>query len=220
MNNLTKAYPLLYRWKKPGNEKAYLRPYTPTSYVDKPNEVEFTIKKYDDGKMTPHLFSLKVGDEIEIGKLIQKIEYVPNKWDHVSLIGGGSGITPLYQILIHALSDTNDNTKLTLIYANKTPQDILLKSEIDDLASKHDRFNVVYTIDNPHQDWNGHVGFVNYDTIKSNIPSSDVSNQKILVCGPPGQMIAVSGTKNEKGEQGSLIGILKDLNYTEEQVFK
>lgn len=47
----------------------------------------------------------------------------------------------------------------------------------------------------------------------------------VFVCGPPGMMKAVSGDKvrdevKKTMTQGPLTGILKDLGYTETQVFK
>jgi len=34
-----------------------------------------------------------------------KFPYQANQFDEVALIGGGAGITPLYHVLNHALSD-------------------------------------------------------------------------------------------------------------------
>jgi len=42
---------------------------------------------------------------------------------------------------------------------------------------------------------------------------------KIFVCGPPGQVAAVAG-KKDGPKQGELGGILKELGYNEDQVFK
>ena len=81
----------MMRWHKPGMKNPIMRPYTPTSEIDRRGEIEFTIKKYEDGKMTPYLHSLSPGDEVELGKQITKIQYEPNAWHNVVLIGGGSG---------------------------------------------------------------------------------------------------------------------------------
>ncbi len=42
----------------------------------------------------------------------------------------------------------------------------------------------------------------------------------ILVCGPPGFMATVSGTKAKDYTQGELAGLLKDLGYSLPQVYK
>lgn len=36
------------------------------------------------------------------------------------MIAGGTGITPMYQIIQAAIQDTNDKTRLDLLFANKT----------------------------------------------------------------------------------------------------
>ena len=72
------------------------------------------------------------------------------------MIAGGSGITPMYQILEQALKDKANKTKFTLIFANVTPKDILLKEEFDDLQKKHpETLKVVYTVDKPDAEWKG-----------------------------------------------------------------
>ena len=40
------------------------------------------------------------------------------------------------------------------------------------------------------------------------------------VCGPPPMMKALSGDKAQDKSQGPLSGLLKDLGFTEEGVFK
>ena len=43
---------------------------------------------------------------------------------HLLMIAGGTGITPMYQIIKAALSDPRDQTQLALIYANVEENDI------------------------------------------------------------------------------------------------
>lgn len=99
------------------------------------------------------------------------------------MIAGGTGITPMLQIIRAALKSNLDQTKLKLIYANVTPEDILLKQELDTLASIHpDRFTVYYVLNKPPENWNGGVGFVSKDDIEKHMPKTH-ANIKILMCG-------------------------------------
>lgn len=63
-------------------------------------------------------------------------------------------------------------------------------------------------------------GYVTAELLKTKLPSPKLGDDiKIFVCGPPGQVSAISGPK--KGfEQGELGGILKELGYTKDQVYK
>ena len=87
------------------------------------------------------------------------------------MIAGGTGITPMLQIIRAALKNPLDRTKISLIYANVNVEDILLRTELDELARKHkDRFKVYYVLNNPPPNWKGGVGFVTKDQIEQYLP--------------------------------------------------
>ena len=48
-----------------------------------------------------------------------------------TMLCGGTGIAPIYQALWKLLGTEGDERKVTLIFSNKTEQDILLKDELD-----------------------------------------------------------------------------------------
>lgn len=52
----------------------------------------------------------------------------------------------MLQVLQDLLLNPEDKTKVTLLFANQTPADIMLKAEIDKLAAEHDNFKVVYVV--------------------------------------------------------------------------
>ena len=84
--------------------------------------------------MSTHIFDLKEGDTLSFKGPIVKWKWEPNQFKSIALIGGGTGITPLYQLLHEITSNPADKTKVNLIYGNVSPSDILLKKEIDDIA--------------------------------------------------------------------------------------
>ena len=99
------------------------------------------------------------------------------------MIAGGTGITPMLQIIRAALKNPQDPTRLSLIYANVNYEDILLKKELDELANKYpSRFRVFYVLNNPPTGWTGGVGFVSKEQIATHLPASH-DNIKILLCG-------------------------------------
>ncbi|KAI0688573.1 cytochrome-b5 reductase [Cerioporus squamosus] len=201
--------------------KPVIRPYTPISPSDQPGELTFLVKKYDEGKMSKYIHDMQLGDKLAIKGPIPKFEYKINQFDEVGMIAGGSGITPMYQILEHALKDPSNKTRFTLLFANVTEKDILMKEEFDALVKKHpNTLNVVYTVDKPEQGWKGPTGYVNQELVLQHLPPANLGEKaKIFVCGPPGQVAALAGKKDGM-KQGALGGILKDLGYNEDQVFK
>ncbi|KAI0652782.1 cytochrome-b5 reductase [Trametes meyenii] len=201
--------------------KPVIRPYTPISPSDLPGELTFLIKRYEAGKMSQYIHDLQPGETLAIKGPITKINYKINQFDEVGMIAGGSGITPMYQILDYALKDPSNKTRFTLIFANVAEKDILLKEEFDALQAQYPKtFNVIYTLDKPSAGWTGTTGYVNQALVQQHLPPPTLGEKaKIFVCGPPGQVAALAGPKAGM-KQGELSGILKQLGYTEEQVFK
>ncbi|KAI0352185.1 ferredoxin reductase-like C-terminal NADP-linked domain-containing protein [Trametes cingulata] len=201
--------------------KPVIRPYTPISPSELPGELTFLVKRYDTGKMSKYIHEMQPGEKLSIKGPIPKFEYKINQFDEVGMIAGGSGITPMYQILDYALKDPSNKTRFTLIFANVTEKDILLKEEFDALKAKYPKtFNVVYTVDQGSPNWKGPVGYVNQELVMQHLPPANLGEKaKIFVCGPPGQVAALAGPKAGM-KQGELGGILKQLGYTEDQVFK
>ncbi|KAG0201208.1 NADH-cytochrome b5 reductase [Mortierella sp. GBA30] len=201
--------------------KPVIRPYTPTSYADQTGSFDFVIKRYEGGPMSSHIHSLKPGDTLAVKGPISKYPIKPNQHESITMIAGGSGITPMIQVVKELLKDKEDKTKINLIFGNVTPEDIILKDEIDGYAKTHpDRFKVTYLVDKPAEGWKGPTGYVTADLIKKTVPDIGSGNSKVFVCGPPLMMKAVSGPKGPNFTQGDVDGALKELGLTNEQVFK
>lgn len=120
----------------------------------------------DGGKMSQHLESLKIGDTIDIRGPSGRLNYLDNgqfsikklrkdppqlvKVSKVGMIAGGTGITPMLQLIRHIVKDPTDTTQLALLFANQTEKDILVRKELEDVVSKHpDQFKLWYTLDMP-----------------------------------------------------------------------
>lgn len=97
--------------------------------------------------------------------------YTPGLVKHFGMIAGGTGITPMLQIIRAIVrgrprSGGNDTTAVDLIFANVNKEDILLKEDLDALAAEDDKFRVHYVLNNPPEKWEGGVGFVTDKVIK------------------------------------------------------
>lgn len=183
------------------------------------------IKNYPTGKMSPLIHSKKPGDTILVKGPMSKFTYTANSKSKIGMIAGGTGITPMLQLINRVLQNKEDNTKISLLFGNVSEQDILLKEEIDKLANENsDRFEVHYAIDKPSSssitsELKHEVGIISEEMIKKYIPKP-ANDSLVLVCGPPKMMELVSGKKAVDYSQGELTGILKKLGYSNEQVFK
>jgi NAD(P)H-flavin reductase len=114
--------------------KPVIRPYTPISSPDVRGEVQLMIKEYkvsplsieliQNGALTPYISNLQIGQELLFKGPNPKYKYAPGNFDRGLCVAGGSGITPMYQLISHALTIPNDATKWTLVFSNVTEQDI------------------------------------------------------------------------------------------------
>jgi cytochrome-b5 reductase len=113
------------------------------------------------------------------------------------------------------------DTKVTLIFANQTEEDILIRDELEGYAKKYpDRFKLVHALDRPSKNWTGHVGFVTSDLVKEHLPGPDTPDTIVFCCGPDAMLAALAGAKAPDKSQGPLGGILKQLNYPQDKVYK
>ncbi|KAK1426980.1 hypothetical protein QVD17_15662 [Tagetes erecta] len=161
------------------------KPYTPTTLDTDVGYFELVIKMYPQGRMSHHFREMKEGDYMAVKGPKGRFKYRPGDVRAFGMIAGGSGITPMFQVARAILEDESDKTKLDLIYANVTVDDILLKEELDTLATKYPgRFKVYYVLNQPPEGWTGGVGFVSKEMIEEHLPRP-AFDIKILRCGPP-----------------------------------
>ncbi|KAF8907162.1 hypothetical protein BGZ58_006223, partial [Dissophora ornata] len=54
----------------------------------------------------------------------------------IGMICGGTGLTPMYQIIQAILLDkANDSTKVSMLFGNRNEDDILMRKDIDDAGN-------------------------------------------------------------------------------------
>ncbi|OEL19216.1 Cytochrome P450 724B1 [Dichanthelium oligosanthes] len=105
------------------------------------------------------------------------------------MVAGGSGITPIYQVIQAVLRDQpEDQTVIHLVYANRTEDDILLRDELDRWAAEYpDRLKVWYVISQarrPEEGWKYSVGVVTEAILREHVPEGG-DDTLALACGPP-----------------------------------
>lgn len=155
--------------------------------------------------MSQHLESLKLGDSILMKGPKGHLDYrgrgqftIRHKKDNVQtyrkkvlgMVAGGTGITPMLQVIRAIIKDPNDKTEMWLMFGNQTEEDILLRQELE-LIPK-DRLKLFYTLDRPPAGWNHGAGFITQDMCKQHLPPAD-KDTMIFMCGPPLMVKAIQG---------------------------
>ncbi|KAK3405285.1 hypothetical protein EUGRSUZ_K01543 [Eucalyptus grandis] len=124
-----------------------IKPYTPTTLDSDVGYFELVIKMYPQGRMSHHFREMRVGDYLSVKGPKGRFRYQPGQVRAFGMIAGGSGITPMFQVARAILENPKDKTKVHLIYANVTSEDILLREELDGLASSYpDGFKIYYVL--------------------------------------------------------------------------
>ena len=60
----------------------------------------------------------------------QKFVYKPNSFERGLCIAGGSGITPMWQLINASLQIPEDKTKWTLVFSNVSEKDIRMSASV------------------------------------------------------------------------------------------
>lgn len=237
-----------YKYGVQAKDQCY-RFYTPVTANHTKGYFDIIVKRKQGGQFTKHLFGMHIGDKLLFRCVSFKIQYKPNKWDHVGMIAGGTGFTPMLQVIRHALTEplepgVVDKTKLSFLFCNRTEKHILLKGLFDDLAEKYkDRFRLFYTIDLPlnSEYWskqkNCFTGYVTEEMITQSMPKPNEKNSIVMICGPDHLLHHVAGTPMQTMAAMSsglniqplapdlnnlveLGGILGKLGYTNDTIYR
>lgn len=164
--------------------------------------MEFSVKKC--GCLSTWLHEMDVGQQITVRGPYGNGFPVDTelKGKDLLFIAGGIGLAPLRSVINYVRDKRFDYGSVQIVYGSRSKADLVDYQEIIDEWMKTEGVEVNLTIDNPQDDWDGHVGFIpNY--VKELNP--DI-RKTILMCGPP---IMIKFTLNG----------LKELGFKDTQVY-
>ncbi|TRO54986.1 FAD-dependent oxidoreductase [Candidatus Bathyarchaeota archaeon] len=153
------------------------------SFSSSPTEkthIEFT-KKLTDSDFSTALKALKPGDWARIDAPYGKFT-LEGEHKKIGLLAGGIGITPFKSICQYC-TDMHLDTKVTLLYGNRTENDIAFRKELEILQQQNQNLRVVFILSEADSNWKGATGLITVDMIKKEIP--DYKETTFYTCGPP-----------------------------------
>jgi ferredoxin-NADP reductase len=145
-----------------------------------------TIKRVEGGAVSSKLVSdTRVGDTLEVkgpfGHFV-----LPENVRSVLMLAGGSGVTPMLSFL-HELAMKGWPAKVTLVDANRTKEEQILRSEIDALvAESRGQLTVIHVLDDGSEGVQGPMTQDVVDSILSTVEAPEL----ITLCGPSAMMEA------------------------------
>ncbi|KAK2060124.1 oxidoreductase NAD-binding domain-containing protein [Colletotrichum caudatum] len=180
--------------------RSVARSYTPTSNNSDLGRLELVIRCYPDGLLTGrYLAGLEPGDEVLFRGPKGAMRYRPNMARRIGMLAGGTGITPMYQLVRAICEDPRDTTEVSLIYANRSEADILLRAELEAFARRHPaNLRLHYLLDAPPEGWAHGVGYVTREMMAERFPAPG-DGARVMLCGPPGMVAAAKTSLADLG---------------------
>lgn len=143
--------------------------------------LEFAVRQtHSDWKKI--FFALKKGDAVNIEGPVGK--FFLDEHRPAILIAGGIGITPLKSMIEYA-NDVKLATSMTLLYSNRTVDEITFKDELDALANSNPHLKIMHTLTRhqPHHTWNGRIGRIDQELLRQ--VARDKPDAFYYICGTP-----------------------------------
>ncbi|ORC88590.1 putative NADH-cytochrome b5 reductase [Trypanosoma theileri] len=219
--------------------------YTPTSHPQCRGVVEFAVRDRDPGRMAARLRRLERGDRVWLGRWMREFPYTKNTYGELGLICSTSGASIALQMMSILDADKTDNTKLHFLYCHRTAKDIPFRDVFDKYTARNSnrifiKYNVMSLAQQKQEDGvylgeNVFLGHIDPSIVKKALPppvvldpeTGNAIRPKILICGPQSMLLPLCGRVSTVGNytywQGPFYkfsGFLKDMGYTQSQVYK
>jgi len=153
-------------------------------------------KRLSRSRFSEKLRSLKLEDKVlfkaPIGNCVFKDDY-----KKIGFLIGGIGITPVISI-IEFIVENKLNTEVTLVYSNRTEEEIAFRKELDDWAAANSNIKVYYTVTDCEPRDKGCIpGRITRELLSDKV--TDIKDRRIFVFGPPRMVEAIKGLCLEAG---------------------
>ena len=160
-------------------------------------EYRVAVKQVENGLFSTFANKeLSAGDKLEVmapmGNFCVDINASSSK--NYLLIAAGSGITPIISIVKTVLAQ-EPNSKINLIYGNKSADSTIFKSQIDAISSENLTVHYVYS----QQDGGAAKGRIDNSVCDNLVGSKMNEFNKLFVCGPEEMINSVSDYAANKG---------------------
>lgn len=134
------------------NGEKVLRTYSFHTAPEADHDVAITVRRVRDGLISSLLMNQQL-PSLELEGISGNffIEPSPEKKRHLLMFAGGSGITPIMS-MIRAVLHTEKQSSISLLYANRNYERMILRDELNELQVRSGgRLNVYHVISQPQE---------------------------------------------------------------------
>src|SRR3989344_3487386 len=152
-----------------------LKSYSVLNPPSEKGKVDLCIKLIDGGFASEVLKKAKKGDSFQVkGPLGHFVFEEDDAHKEIWLVGGGTGVAPLYSMLKEHLAHHKDK-KFVLIFSVKERKELFLHEEFEQLAKKHPNFTYIPTL--TRDKWKGATC-----RVQEHLPDN-AENKTFYICG-------------------------------------
>ncbi|KAB1066533.1 ferredoxin--NADP reductase [Tamlana haliotis] len=175
----------------------------------KSGELKVAIKEVQDGTFSAYAnTTLKVGDTLEVAPPKGRFIFEPNdsKTKNIAAFAAGSGITPVLSIIKCALEE-EVNSKIILVYGNKTTDDTMFLNELLELQHAYkERFTIQFVFSQRDEE-DAIFGRIEKSTVNYVIKNEhkDVLIDAYYLCGPEAMIHTVKDVLTDHNTEASRI---------------
>ena len=181
--------------------KNIVRAFSMANAPEEGTKLKFIIKKYPNGAFSALLDGeLKVGDPLVAKGPYGTCFRRENRPGPMLLIGGGSGMSPLWSIL-HDHIASGEQRPIRFFYGARTRADLFYLSELEEIAGKHLDFKFIPALSHadPADDWQGERGFV-HEVVQRHLREENLAGQiDAYACGPTPMIDAMLPVLQQNG---------------------
>ena len=152
-----------------------LKSYSVLNPPSEKGKIDLCIKIVDGGFASEILRKAQKGHSFQVkGPLGHFVFEEDDKSKEIWLIGGGTGVAPLYSMLKEHLPH-HKNKRFVLIFSLKEKKDLFLHQEFQQLAKRYANFTYIPTL--TREKWDGATG-----RVQEHLPAN-VENKTFYICG-------------------------------------
>ena len=146
------------------------------------NHFELCLNRVEDGIVSPYLFDLKPGDEVEMGEPLGYFT-LRHPGRRAVFVATGTGIAPFRSMLLDHLPKTQP--RITLLFGVRYERGLLYRAEFERLEREYRSFRFIPTITRPDSAWAGKTGRVqaHLDEALAVQSYEDQSTIDVYICG-------------------------------------
>jgi predicted ferric reductase len=185
-----------FAWLRIGTHAFAVRehPFSISSSAEQLGRYEFTIKEL--GDFTDTIGRTEPGARVYVDGPYGAFSTERDQGPAFVLIAGGVGISPMMSML-RTLADQGDRRPVTLVYGSASPDEIIYRDELSELARSLD-LRITHVLEQAPEGWDGEVGLIDEQVLSRTLPS-DARRARFFICGPDAMMDGVEQALHELG---------------------